>query len=96
MRITGGQIQSWKSAISEIQALSRKDVPAMLYITGRLIGRELEALGDLTKAEWIELRDQAYPNWQDDDWTVSPDFRVQIAEIYDEYRETVLGQKRLF
>lgn len=94
--INAGQIQSLKTAFSSIQSLSRNDEQAMMFIAGKLIRRKVNVLADLTRQEWVELRDMAYPHWAEDNWQVDKFFLVLCADLYDSYREEILGQQRLF
>lgn len=91
--ITAGQIRSLRTGLSGVAG---KDSAAHLYIVAKLLERPLDKLGDLRRHEWKRLRDTIYPNWRGDDWAVSDTFRMRCADLFDEYREGVLGQRRLF
>ncbi len=67
-----------------------------LHVIGRLVGREVTSSKELTRAEWRRIRDRAYPRWTDGDWEPCREFRALVVALVEEYRETVLGQLRLF
>ncbi len=90
--ITHGQLRSLRTALKAVT----DDTDGWVYIVGRLIGREISRLGALTRQEWSTLRNRMYPHWTEDDWTLDAAFRTEIATLWNQYRETVLGQRRLF
>lgn len=90
--ITPGQIRSLRTGISTIAG---KDNAAHLYIVNKLMEKDLKTLSELTRHEWHQLRDQMYPRWHDDDWSLGSVFRKRCANLFAEYREVVLGQRRL-
>ena len=62
----------------------------------KLLGREITRIGDMNLDDWHALRMVAYPRWDKNDWTIGDEFKRLIADFVNEYRETVLGQLRLF
>ena len=89
MDISDGQIRSLKTGI-------HKDSNRAIFVVSQLIGREIEKLSDLTRGDWFILRDEMYPNWHKDDWSVSDEFRKKRQNLLEQYQEQILGQKRLF
>ncbi len=67
-----------------------------LFIVSKLLGKQVESFNDLMVRDWRKIRDQAYPNWPDDDWEVGDDFAVKIREIARRYQTEVLGQLSMF
>ena len=90
--ITPGQIRSLKTALRNIV---QKD-DGLCYIAGKFVQREIASLHELTTADWICIRDQAYPHHRQDDWTVSREFLRQAADYFDEFLVNVKGQQKLF
>lgn len=68
----------------------------MLFLVSRMTGRTVRSLGDLSVKEWQEIRNEAFPNWVEDDWTVSEDFDDRCHALHRQYLEEKLGQKALF
>jgi hypothetical protein len=66
-----------------------------LFIISGLLKREVSDLSTLTIGDWREIRNQAYPNWSDNIWDVSKEFRALCGEFARLYKETELGQLRL-
>lgn len=91
--IKRGQILSLKSGLRQVQGV---DDAACLYIASQLVGRDLQSLGELSHDDWYALRDEMYPGWHREDWTLSEAFRMNVAALFEQYREDCLGQKRLF
>jgi hypothetical protein len=69
---------------------------ARLYVLSALTGRPLASSSAVTVGEWRRIRDEAYPNWPDDDWTVAEAFAAKVFALVNRYREEVCGQLRLF
>lgn len=71
--------------------------PARMYILSNLTSREIHSSSEILLREWQVIRNAAYPNWRDKDWkTLNPDFKARVMHFYDQYRESELGQMRLF
>lgn len=93
--IKPGQVQSLKTALRECLP-DKMDTPRIrLFIVEQLIGREIEDLHELTEDEWRTLRREAYPHFREDDWMVGGDWCIRIADLFEEYLESI-GQQRLF
>ncbi len=90
--IKDGQRYALNRLVGE-QAPSRG---ARLYVISRLIGREIGSSAEVRRAEWAAIRNEAYPHWHEDDWTVSESFRARVGGLVNEYLEKVAGQIRLF
>ena len=73
---------------------NRRD--ARLWILSKLTGREIKSSSELTLEEWRKIRDDAYPAWGSNDWTISEKFATKMAGLINEYEEKVLGQMKLF
>ena len=69
---------------------------ARLHIISRLIGRKVLTSFDVMRSEWVKIRNNAYPSWHKDDWTVSEAFIREMHQLNQDFRERVLGQMRLF
>jgi len=67
-----------------------------LFVVSQLIGREISSTKELTVREWQRIRNQASPYWEADDWEACREFKTQVTVLVEQYREDVLGQKRLF
>jgi len=69
-----------------------------LWMINHLLIRhdDITSTSDLTVLEWRRIRDRAYPDWGSDDWTVGDAFVIHMHTLACEYKENVLGQKRLF
>lgn len=93
MNITHGQLVNLRILLKRVDAVNDE---AQIFVMRRYIGHDLEYLGDLTYGDWQTIRDDAYPNWKDWDWTPGDTFLHKLRALMDEYRETVLGQKRLW
>lgn len=94
--ITDGQVISIKSAYRSVV----KDVPddALMFITKQFLTyrKELDNIKGLSRDDWRHLRSLLYPNWRNEDWSVGDEAKRKIANAYEQYRETVTGQMRLF
>ena len=96
--ITDGQIISIETAYRDVD----KNIPseAIWFITCQLLQdyylEDVNTIRALTRGHWETLRDKLYPNWRNEDWTVGEESRREIADAYEQYRENVTGQMRLF
>jgi hypothetical protein len=90
-RIKDGQLVAVRRLVGDVV----KDKPGQLYVVSQLVGRNLRTLADLTAAEWRMIRNDAYPNWKDDDWTVSAAFKAKLTGLRNDYLES-MGQMRMF
>ena len=59
-----------------------------------LTGRQVCSSKEITLAEWRRIRDAAYPNWPENDWTMSQQFRARAQAIMRQFLED-LGQLQL-
>ena len=94
-KINHGQVLSIQSALNQVSGMV-KDAHA--YIVCDLLKRpnRIETLEDLTVVEWLALRAHLYPNHKRNDWSLADNARRDIADSLARYRETELGQKKLF
>jgi hypothetical protein len=90
--IEDGQVYALNSLIGKVA--THRDM--RLWIVGKLIGREIESTKDMTVSEWQQVRDEAYPNWVDDDWEACDDFMDKLNSLKREYERDVMGQQGLF
>lgn len=70
--------------------------PARLYLLSKLTGRNITTSAELLLEEWRKIRNEAYPNWSSNDWSICKGFESKCREILEQYETEVLGQKRLF
>lgn len=75
---------------------SGTDRTLRLYMLSQLIGREIQSSETVLEREWHVIRDEAYPAWQHNDWTISDAFTLKLCRLERQYREQILGQLRLF
>jgi hypothetical protein len=73
-----------------------QDREARLFLIARLLGKEVKSTNDLTIGDWQKIRNEAYPRWCDDDWTVGNGFTKKARTIYRQYQTEVLGQLSMF
>lgn len=92
MNITDGQ----KLALIKLCGKVTSDSAGRHYILSKLIARKIEHTSDLMLQEWRSIRNEAYPNWQNDDWFISDKFLSKLHILYGEYETEVLGQGKLF
>jgi hypothetical protein len=83
-----------------LEPYAAKDRAMRLYIVSKLIGREVASTTQLTRQEWLSIRNQAWYYDPDDggggNWIERREFGGKLAGLAEEYREQVLGQGRLF
>jgi hypothetical protein len=72
------------------------DCALRLWMLCQLIGRDIASSSQVVEREWRIIRDEAYPEWRSNDWSVSDAFTLKLCRFTREYREKVLGQMRLF
>lgn len=92
MNITDGQ----KLALVKLCGKVTSKSIGRHYILSKLTGRKIEHTSDLQLNEWRKIRDEAYPNWRNDDWYVSDKFISKLHILYDEFETEVVGQGKLF
>ena len=92
MMINEGQ----RFAVIKLFGHFASDRNARLWILSQMFGREIKSTNELTLNEWRQIRDKAYLNWVNSDWTVSDEFIKDGHRRFEEYEEKVLGQKKLF
>ena len=89
--IKDGQLLSLRRLVSGVT----QDKPGQLFIVRKLIDREVQSLAQLTQTEWRSIRNEAFPNWRDDNWTPDPMFIIKLHGLRGQYLESI-GQLRLF
>lgn len=67
-----------------------------LWILSKLLNKQVVSTGELFLSDWRQIRNEAYPNWHNDDWTISDEFISKGRKLQREYESEVLGQKDLF
>lgn len=67
-----------------------------LFVLSDLLGRRVEHVEDLEVADWRRIRNEAFPFWMEQNWTIGQDFRRRAKLIVHRYQEEVLGQRDLF
>lgn len=90
--ITDGQ----RFAMLKLFGYFAPDRNARLWILSQIFNREIKSISELTLNEWHQIRDRAYLNWADGDWTVSEEFIKDGHRRFEEYEEKILGQEKLF
>ncbi len=90
--ITDGQ----RFALIKLTGLFGKGRDFRLWLIGEWLGKKCETTKDLSINDWRIIRNMAYPNWSDNDWWVSDDFRTKGEALYRQYEKEVLGQGVLF
>lgn len=92
-KISAGQIISLRNALREVSGMV--DDAHVYIINGLLQSRDVQSLDKLERHEWQWLRNRLYPNWSQEDWSLSPEWKTKIAGLLADYRENVTGQMRL-
>ena len=87
--ITNGQKFALIRLARECGSESRDE---RLFLISRLLCRGVGTFNELSRDDWRLIRDAAHPDWPDDDWETTLEFKAQAAAILREYREQVLGQ----
>ncbi|MCK4302672.1 MAG: hypothetical protein KAY24_00330 [Candidatus Eisenbacteria sp.] len=90
--ITNGQKFALIRLAKECGCESRDE---RLFVVSRLLCRGVGSFNELDRNDWRQIRDAAHPHWGDGDWETVSAFRLQVAQILQEFREQVLGQLRL-
>lgn len=90
--ITRGQIWALNKLLTRYTTAD--DVKRCIVV--ELTGVNIENLSDLSQSDWAKIRDMAYENWSDGDWTLSRKFGAKVASIVEKYNKEVLGQLPLF
>jgi hypothetical protein len=60
-----------------------------VWLLSRLLGREVTTSNEVTHREWQALRDEAYPCWPENDWTMSDKFIAKGRAIMRKYAESI-------
>lgn len=92
MNITDGQ----KLALVKLCGNVTSDSAGRHYILSKLTGRDIKHTSDLLLNEWRTIRDEAYPDWPNGDWSISESFHRKLWSIYVEYETEIIGQGKLF
>lgn len=92
MNITDGQ----KLALVKLCGKVTTDSAGRHYILSKLTNRTIEHTSDLMLNEWRTIRDEAYPDWPQNDWSLSDKFLSKLRLCYEEYETEVIGQGKLF
>jgi hypothetical protein len=92
MNITDGQ----KLALVRLVGNVTDIAAARYYILSKMVDRNIEHTSELTLEEWRLIRNEAYPNWYNDDWSISDKFLSKLQVFYDIYETEIMGQKKLF
>lgn len=92
MVMTDGQ----KFALIKLCGNYAKDRGQRLYLLSQLLGRTINTSNDCTQEDWRKIRNEAYQNWSNDDWSVCEPFIAKSQTICAKYEEEVMGQARLF
>lgn len=72
---------------------------ARLWVTGRLLQRNIATYNDLNEYDWKKIRNSAYlvdDNGQFDFEAISPVFKAGVNALYRHFQEKILGQEKLF
>ena len=91
MKIKDGQ----KFALLRLCQKYIKGRNGRLFLVGKILKKEIQSFDDLSITDWQIIRNFAYDNWSNDDWTISNKFANLAMQISDEY-EISLGQGMLF
>ena len=87
--ITDGQ----KFALVKLCSQFTKLRQGRLYLLTELIGRQIVSTSDVLIGEWRKIRDEAYPNWSDDNWSVCDEFTSKCQTIISDFEKEILGQQ---
>ena len=92
MAITDGQ----KLALIKLCQNFARPRKWRLYFLSKLLAKEVESTSELSVEDWRTVRNMAYPNWPDNDWTIGDGFLIEGYTLYAKYEKEVLGQMSLF
>ena len=92
MKITDGQ----KLALIKLCQRFTKNRDARLWILSQLLSKEVNSTDELSIEDWRKIRNQAYPDWPNDNWEMSDKFLSIGNNLYLRYEKEVLGQGALF
>jgi hypothetical protein len=67
-----------------------------LWILSELLGKNVLSANYLSLQDWRKIRNEAYPNWTNNEWTIGDSFSKKINVLCNQFEEQVLGQKKLF
>lgn len=85
-----------KLALIKLCQRFTKNRHCRLWILSKLLNKQVESTENLLLSDWRQIRDEAYPSWPNDDWTISDEFMSKGRQLQREYEREVLGQKDLF
>ena len=66
-----------------------------LFLVSKILDKEVKSFSELSIDDWQLIRNLAYENWYQDDWTIDTRF-ANLAYKYAEEYELSLGQGTLF
>lgn len=92
MQIRDGQ----KLALIKLCQRFTKSRHCRLWMLSKLLNKEVNSTDELYLSDWRQIRNQAYPNWPNDDWTISEEFMAEGWRLERAYEKEVLGQQDLF
>lgn len=92
MQIKDGQ----KLALIKLCQRFVKGREARLWVLSQLLDKKVTTTEELFVTDWQKIRDEAYPNWPNDDWEISEGFANKVNELKYRYEREVLGQLALF
>lgn len=73
------------------------DLPQIrMWLIRKVISRDIATLADMTLPEYETIEKQAFIDSAHNDYRTNPAWDRRLADLCDEYRETVLHQLRLF
>ena len=92
VKIRDGQ----KFALLKLCQKYTKSRGCRLWILSELLGKSVESTEELSLQDWRRIRDEAYPDWHNDDWLTSKEFDSKMRGLVFRYEKEVLGQMGLF
>ena len=90
-KVTDGQ----KFALIKLCSKFSKLRTGRLYLLSTITNREITTTSDMLLSEWRTIRDEAYPNWHDNNWEMVDNFKAKCETIMSDFEEKVLGQLSL-
>lgn len=91
-----GQLFALRRLLDEVLRGRKLDTDqTRLWILSQYLEENFASMAQVKRGHWRIVRDAAYPNWPDDDWTMDLTFRNRIASLANRYEEEVNSQMRL-